>query len=396
MKRKWFGLAALCLCALSLLAACAGKREQGETTRAFMYRTGINGLSSISDNGILSFYYPTSALVYLDFATGQEIYLCGKEGCTHEDYSCNASIASINGKYGFFYNGMLYIVAGGGLNHTDIWQAERDGSSRKQIIEGIEMGTPDGNALVGNTLYITGTYMKETQAGENVAAAKSYGVLYACNLDEHSAELVVSLDSYVTGAGFTYMEAVGDQIYYAVSEFTEDMSEIFADPDYDSEALYEKLEEVQSHVQICVYDPAEGTTEYIYDETTPALVSTGPLGISEEFGILLYHGEKGLVWFRDGEEILLCPWSETLNSNMSYWLCGDRILVINEDAEIYLLDAATGEQLTQPQQFFEEEQRFHLGQLGYYDGKMYLNTGIADIVSIDVQKLEDGDEALQK
>lgn len=142
-------LSVLCLLALLCgLCACGGKSEgysgseispiasdalRFDTQNGDTEGKTAGGLTELTNNGYAScnteegYYYITedpvqlkdgsyaAHLMYMDFATAQEIYLCSDTGCAHDEKSCTAVLPEDSFAWAssriFVWNGSLYILS---------------------------------------------------------------------------------------------------------------------------------------------------------------------------------------------------------------------------------------------------------------------------------------------
>lgn len=144
MKKR---LGIICLCALLLsLCGCGSQRAETEANAGGKNETdAVTNISSAQSQNDLSllthevypscntedgyYYIPGelrelrdgsygSAIMYMDFATQQEVYLCNNAGCRHDTLSCNAILPEddFSPYFGtiFTSNGKLYLLSCGG------------------------------------------------------------------------------------------------------------------------------------------------------------------------------------------------------------------------------------------------------------------------------------------
>lgn len=144
-------LSFLCMCTLLLSLCACGSRLSGDGANADGFSGGRNETDTVtgigaaqSQNGLSLlthevypscntedgyYYIPSeprelrdgsygSAIMYMDFATQQEVYLCNNAGCSHDTVSCNAIIPEdeFSPYFGtiFTSNGKLYLLSCGG------------------------------------------------------------------------------------------------------------------------------------------------------------------------------------------------------------------------------------------------------------------------------------------
>lgn len=91
------------------------------TENGYYYVTGDDGDSAVLKDGT-----PCHHIMYMDYATKQEVYLCSNAGCNHDTEDCTAVIAeeADNLFFPFLFDGMLYILSApydSGGSYSSVW-----------------------------------------------------------------------------------------------------------------------------------------------------------------------------------------------------------------------------------------------------------------------------------
>ena len=325
MKKKGFMLGAL---ALVMMVTGCGKQtesEQGETTRDFCRVGATAGVYTLSDNGFL-WINLDNRLCYLDFSTGETVYLCNKEGCNHTTENCDAYVRDIGGTSAFFYDGSLYIV-GSGYNEMSLWKADVDGTNRRAVIENVEANMPANMTLIGDKLYLTAYVCVEPEEGDHVTAMKEYYVLLEFDLKNEKSTVIASYEDNMNTI-IDSMYSDGEKIYYITSTASEDVSEIFAQTNEDGTSFEDELYDIQKECELCSYDPKTGNTETLYEKSLPYLNVCSLYGVDSDMGCFMVTYDDGFFWIKDGTQT-----GTSIDEDNFQLLLSDKYIVFYDNLE---------------------------------------------------------------
>ncbi|MBQ8638416.1 MAG: hypothetical protein IJ468_04545 [Lachnospiraceae bacterium] len=377
------------------ISACSKKTEVAETTRAFFGTTGTTGWASITDNGILKHYIQNGSpfLKYIDFATGQEVFLCATEGCAHTGSSCSASLLPIGGEKAFFYQGALYLIGQGeGMNAHSVWKASVDGSGKKELTDCIPGNYMSDLCLIDNMLYYVDTYYEETTPGEYVMTMDSYGILAALNLDTLETEILDTTKGSFHG-GYSYLTALDGCVYFEKNAFSQDLSSLFSGSGLTSEETEALKQSVTVSRQYICYDPKENDLKPVYETETSFYETCGAVGFDPELGVLLLDWENRLIWAKNGEEKVLWEWeSSDCKDIWAFQLIDDYAMMMDEEDWLRLIDRNTGALVVKAELPVDEKTGERHSYQGYYDGKIYFSIDpepYKDTMYLEVEELAD-------
>lgn len=149
-------------------------------------------------------------LLYTDYSTGQEIYLCNKPECKHKDESCTSYVPFGNISELFVYKDHLYFLeltgevmqlSGNGFaspmkSSPHIYQMDLDGQNRKelcQLEEGYQFEA--GNiAFDGNDMYLSISKSDSVETGKNAhMQVTTQKELFKINLESGQMKKVMDL-----------------------------------------------------------------------------------------------------------------------------------------------------------------------------------------------------------
>ena len=167
-----------------LLCSCGDKVSLGEAYRLISNSdmTTNGGEFLISNDGKLIFY---------DFSSMTQTYICSRPNCQHNDESQCSAYGMDN--HQFFFGDSLYFFDAGVKNeggktvaYSELWKAKPDGSSRKKITTvNARLETYSSAVLNGNMLYFVGTEPEFDEFG--TTTGKGSQVLYSLNLDTNKS-----------------------------------------------------------------------------------------------------------------------------------------------------------------------------------------------------------------
>lgn len=115
--------------------------------------------------------YPlTSTLIYIDYATRQEVPLCNRPECLHNDETCQSYYPSLGLMEPFVLHDSLYFFYNEGDNNhpTALMRADLDGSNLQKLLElpASYFLLPYGIYTDGSRLYFMADDMQETAEEE--------------------------------------------------------------------------------------------------------------------------------------------------------------------------------------------------------------------------------------
>lgn len=231
-----------CLCACgsteteeSYAGISESKKEQGNQMQNNTHKE-VNGLISLTSTNYAycntddGYYYISedsvklkdgsygAHIMYMDFATEQEVYLCSDTGCSHDDKSCNAVLSEdefvILSSRIFVWNGKLYLLSKDydtegsvvidGMNGQEIqaetkpavlYQMNLDGTNRKKIYTFADGVTLEDTILATNDNVYFVTKKLETNMEENVSVTTAQNRnLVKLDPVNSSLETITSMD----------------------------------------------------------------------------------------------------------------------------------------------------------------------------------------------------------
>lgn len=301
-------------------------------------------------------------LMYMDFATAQEIYLCNNAGCNHdtidcpavfsvEEFPCFSTIPFIHGNSLYFLSksadqdgSVSFSATEDGVNVADVenstsylYRANIDGTGREKIytfgenvtLEDVVMGDDQGIYVITKTLTADktaeGTYFNSTERKLVYLDLETLEEKMVCDLefgDSISWKLIDCYGQNLVFEGLDYGREVTNQ-------------ELFDDDSYVE--LYEQSKEVIATVNI-----NDGKLNEVYrmakEKESSFLTKDNLLYISwKEDGRIIS------VNMDSGEEKEVCK----SGNNYLFRAVGDKLCCTNwdlgEDATFYYVDTKTGE-----------------------------------------------------
>lgn len=288
MRKKWFA-ALLAGLAVFQLSACRNedtaspgdKDVQISDLTSLIHHTGLFERYCSTEDG---FYYLTEEasqladgsyaphLMYMDYATCQEVYLCSDSSCQHDTEDCTSVLAgaSSDGRI-FIWNGCLYFLnrspdtsgstivnilgdsgsANAEADQAELYRMDLDGSGRELIyrfdadatVEDVALGSSSGLYFVTKKLgasesdsgtYITTSDRQLICLNPNSGEAKS-----VCSLDFGDGlnwEIIGSSDDKVILKAYQYPDGITEKEAAALDENS------YLDLLKDSQIIYASLE----------------------------------------------------------------------------------------------------------------------------------------------------------
>lgn len=165
-------------------------------------------------------------IMYFDYGTQKEVYLCNKPNCKHEDNTCSSYLEIGESNELFYYDQHLYLInaqASGSIVHftgdgqisedqkghpSTIYRMNLDGTNKEKLFEapsGTEISMP--YVIKGNILYgFLKNYKTEQKGNNSFTSIVTDSKLVAINLDTGKYEemmdgvnkgLVAAYDNYL-------------------------------------------------------------------------------------------------------------------------------------------------------------------------------------------------------
>lgn len=187
-------------------------------------KTGLTHVSEMfgrygTDEGYYycKYFHPANAmedsyenLMYIDYASNKQVYLCSKSNCTHSDASCTSYMTTSGAQGLFTYNGRLYRLSHAydpeHQEYPGLIVSDPDGANRSTLYK-LESNTNWLRDFVfGDDMLYADVMVMETTTDSDSAFGFISGTdansrIYAINLKNGSAEMVYDLtDQKIIGA----------------------------------------------------------------------------------------------------------------------------------------------------------------------------------------------------
>ena len=300
-----------------------------------------------------------SRLMYMDFATQQEVYLCSDAGCSHDDESCSAVLCDDEFVWGssrvFIWNGSLYILSkesdDDGVESIDylsgepqeaksmpaaLYQMDLDGTNRKKVFtfeDGITL--EDCILADSDSLYFVSKKL-ETNVEKSVSVTNS--------TDRKIIRLTPSESSFETVQSLNFDDGVKWQVMGRYDHSLILQGVIYPDgfeasPNLDDDAWREGY--LNSRSVYAVLDLVSGELTQVYQIENRDIHSS-----ANRDGILYISSEEGgrieKIDLRTGEQSTL---AEILQGNIvgtfsDTLIC--RTWNMADDYTMYFVDTADG------------------------------------------------------
>ena len=147
---------------LFFFTACTPTQAGSNATAAPTAQTDkeLTACTAVNDKGFYSvevYRQDIANIMYLDFATGQQVFLCNRPECKHDNESCNSYI-SIKGHYApallLAGQNLLFMRTGGDEEFPpQIGIADLDGANRRTLCEF------KSNQNIGTEFYTDGSFL---------------------------------------------------------------------------------------------------------------------------------------------------------------------------------------------------------------------------------------------
>lgn len=302
----------------------SGTEEQNKESE----KRGQLRVISINDNSYCSnengFYYLTKDatelkdgsygyhMMYMDFATRQEVYLCNNTGCNHDTPDCTSVLSQDEISYDsipFFYGDSLFLLSKpydeDGIISTDVlgdsgegvdsslsdstpavlYRMNQDGTGRTKVYEfGTDITVEESVFGDDTGLYFITKELSAEESGNSTYVTSSDRKLVRVDTESWKETIVCSMD-------FTRDEKEDDWRLIGVY----DSCFVFINTLYDREATWEELQDDDvwrdrynnSMKQFGRYNLEDGSFEVVYT------ASNKILNVYELKGSLLYVSEDG-------------------------------------------------------------------------------------------------------
>lgn len=351
-----------------------GKEEQEDTSDS----AGTGSLTSLfRQQGVFTrfcstdegFYYLTEKeteladgsyaphLMYMDYASCQEVYLCSDSSCQHNTEDCTSVLkgASLEGRI-FIWNEYLYFLdrdsdTGGTVitdltGETDIeaeqaglYRMNLDGSSRELVYQFEAGATVEDLALGGNEgIYFVTKKLGSSRGDSGTYVTTSERKLICLDPDAGNAKTVCSLD-FGDGRNWEVIGCGGNRVVLEAYQYPDGMTDEEASA-LDSDQYMEVLK--NSSIAYAALNPDTGEKKELLTqsgrETVSELVLGGYLYTSSQSGDDIVKTD--LV---TGEQSILCSFPE----NYLYQTLGNLLCCVSydsmEDGGYYFVNPDTGE-----------------------------------------------------
>ena len=352
----------------------SGKEEQEDTSDS----AGTGSLTSLfRQQGVFTrfcstdegFYYLTEReteladgsyaphLMYMDYASCQEVYLCSDSSCQHNTEDCTSVLkgASLEGRI-FIWNGYLYFLdrdsdTGGTVitdltGETDIeaeqaglYRMNLDGSGRELVYQFEAGATVEDLALGGNEgIYFVTKKLGSSRGDSGTYVTTSERKLICLDPDAGNAKTVCSLD-FGDGRNWEVIGCGGNRVVLEAYQYPDGMTDEEASA-LDSDQYMEVLKNSSIVYAALNLDTGEKKDLLTQSgrETVSALVLGGYLYTSSQSGNDIVKTD--LV---TGEQSILC----SLPENYLYQTLGNLLCCVSydsmEDGGYYFVNPDTGE-----------------------------------------------------
>lgn len=226
-----------------------------------------NGFYTINDEG--------DHIMYYDYQTQKEIYLCNKPNCKHEDHTCTSYLDNGELNEIFCYDNHLYLVnaqAAGNIvvmnfdgaeiedsegTPTTVYRMNLDGTDKQKLFtvpSGTQMSMP--YMIQGHTMYaFLETYEKKKINEHSVKEAVSAAKLIAIDLDQGSYTEIAD------GMNQSFLGVYQNKLLIQEIVYAQDPQQF----DDDTLGYIDNL--YQSKIKIRLFDCDSKKTEIIYEDS---------------------------------------------------------------------------------------------------------------------------------
>lgn len=302
-----------------------------------------------------------SRLMYMDYASCREVYLCSSPGCSHDTPDCTAVLPDDEfPPYTvriFLYQGFLYVLSrrhdpGGGTvtvpygsdagsffvssDEVDtlavLYRMNPDGTGRQKVYTFDSGLTLEGTLAISDTgLFCIARKLSAEETGTGGYASSSERKLLCLNLTSLDAEEICSLD-FGDGVRWRMMGCAGDAIVLRGTDYGRQLTQ----EEYDNNDAYHKYFENSSEVFVAL-DIADPVPREFYRMSNKVLRSVavlggclyvGPEGSNEIIGVDAATGEQRTVctlsqnniWGTVGNMLYCREWySQTAQADYTYY-----------------------------------------------------------------------------
>lgn len=246
-------LAIIVIVLVVLLMVSKKKKED------FTGKVKIDNFTAYSDLGTTSLN-EDSLLQFCDAASGEKIILCDKPNCNHNNNDCNALFGYYPLHLSAIYNDKLYLVMEGEDYQSYLYEADVNGSNRKEILSLDCFSFSSYSLIVDNYLimeYGKDYEVEDADSGEMGMLENPISGIAIINLKEREVDYIPEKDDY--SGGIQKIHMYEDKVYYDYS---------FMDVEYDF-LDYENIDDdyimAHSFYRIYSYDVKTGTESIIYE-----------------------------------------------------------------------------------------------------------------------------------
>lgn len=246
-------LAVIVIFSVVFLVVFKKKRED------FTGKVKVDLFASYSDLGIINLN-EENLLQFRDAASGEKIVLCDKPNCKHDNNECNALFKDYYVHLSAIYNDKLYIVMQGEDFNSILYEADVNGSNRKEILSLGKVDFSSKSLFLDNYLlmeYRIGYDLENVDSGEMRKLEKPISGLAIINIKKQEVDYIPEKVEY--DGGITKIHMYEDKVYYEY---------VFMDVEYDfmdhENIDFDYLADHTFH-RIYSYDVKTGTESIVYE-----------------------------------------------------------------------------------------------------------------------------------
>ena len=225
------------------------------------------------ENGYFYINNDSNKIMYFDYNTKKEVYLCNKPNCKHDNNTCSSYLEIAQNNELFYYNDYLYFInaeAAGNVIHVNfdgtrneenegrpatIYRMNLDGTDKKKLFtvpSGTQISMP--YIIKGNILYsFLETYKINKDGSNTFASSVTERKLVAINLDTGKYEEIMD------GLHKSFIGEYEDKIVFQEIEYIKN-PDSFGD---NTKGYIDNL--YHSKTRIKVWDPNTKKEETVYE-----------------------------------------------------------------------------------------------------------------------------------
>ena len=278
-KRRWIILSGvLGLLVSGIIIYCFNKPEADLFSLDRWYCPSCYTNFSYSDKGI--FRMGEEGIMYLDAATGKEVSICTKAGCTHEDEECPARVDALY-ITGIVYDGTkLYYVSSSGeqeFKSLNLTECDVNGTNRKKIADFPEIQTPTAVSYYGD--YVIVAYRNGFDIEKKEEVANREAGVFVYNKKTNEGKKIYSDKAW--GNDIVSVDIIKDSVYFSRTYSSLSEEEIMQQSP--------ELSEETADIELYKIPLAGGVAECIGHE-----LSTSVAGVSQAGDMVLYSTTQGI------------------------------------------------------------------------------------------------------